>query len=296
MLLAGPLTKRCPRLRIYHAIIFFSIALVLGCGGSSATATAPPVSSANNAPASSSFGVDETPLDLLKRSTAVMETVNSFRAHVEMNMEVEGESVPTSTDMEVSRNKWMRFTTDLVTPDGEQTVEIIIADPDIYMRRSGADWFHTDLKDLAGLAGRSEQLLSDPLGLHKSLFPADDTPWELYTVSSKGREKVDGVETEHLDIQLSFQELWEQLDPETKEVFSQSFGLSGVDVGELLQQIELDFNKIDYWIDGEGYTRRTALEIMVGDIVSMNVDMRMFDINQDVKFDLPKDFSELPPS
>ena len=144
---------------------------------------------------------------------------------------------------------------------------------------------------MAERSGQSEQLLSDPTGFANSFSPADNIPWELYTVSSKGLENIDGVQTEQLSIQLDFQELWSRLDSGTKGQFSQSLGVGDLGVQNILEDIEL--KQLEFWTDSQGYNRRLFIYMLVGDLTSMTVDMRMFDFNQDISIKLPTDYSEI---
>ena len=126
-----------------------------------------------------------------------------------------------------------------------------------------------------------------------TVFPAENIPWDLYKISSKGLETIDGAQTEHLSIQLDFEELWNQLDSETRDLFGQSFGVSGLEVPELVGQIEI--KRLDFWIDAQGYNRRLVTEMLMGDTLSVTMDMRMSDFGEDIVIALPKEYTDVFP-
>ena len=61
---------------------------------------------------------------------------------------------------------------------------------------------------------------------------------------------------------------------------------------EGVRQIEI--KRLDFWVDGQGYNRKVAVEMLMGDTMSITMDMRMFDFNEEVVIDVPIDYSELP--
>ena len=134
------------------------VALVIACGGSSpaAVSTSEPLS------------LGQTPLELLKHSTASMRTVESFRAHADMEIETLGENIPISMEMEVSRNDRVHNILVIATPGGEQTIEMVIAEPHAYAKISGQGWIRMDLGALAALSGQSEQVFTDARGFFNS--------------------------------------------------------------------------------------------------------------------------------
>lgn len=201
------------------------------------------------------------------------------------------EAVPLSIEMEVGSDDRVHNTIVVDGPDGAQRIEQVIAERYVYTKVPDEGWFRIDLKELAERSGQSEQLLSNPTEFANSFFPADNIPWDLYTVSSKGPEKIDGVHTEQLSIQLDFQELWGRIDSGTKGQFSQYLGVGDLGVQNILEQIEV--KKLDFWIDSQGYNRRLFIYMLVGDLTSMTMDMRMFDFNQDISIKLPTDYSEI---
>ena len=274
------------RLRVYPLALFVAVfaALVVACGGSSEDpklAANPPLSG-------------QTPLEMLKRSTESMRALESFRADAEMEIEALGQEISVSMEMEVSHNNRVHNVMLLATPDGKQAMEQILAQPYAYTKLRGEDWFRIDLGSLVELSGGSDQVFSDPRGFANSFFPAENIPWELYDVSSKGRDSIDGVQAEHLSIQFDFQELWGQLDSATRGQFGQSFGVGGVDVEQLVRRIEM--KRLDFWVDGQGYNRKVAIEMLMGDTMSVTMDMRMFDFNKEVVIDVPTEYTELPSS
>ena len=266
------------------SFLLFLVALVIACAGSSpgAISTTDP------------FSLRQTPLEMLKHSIQTMESVESYRARLDVIMEAVGETIPLSMEMEieVGSNNWVHNTIVSSWPDGGQTIEQVIAQPHVYTKALDQDWFRIDLEDLAERFGRSQPLFADPAEFANSFFPGDNIPWELYTVNSKGLEKIDGVQTEQLSIQLDFQELWDRLDSSTKGQFSQFLSAGDLGIPDILEEIEL--KKLEFWTDGQGYNRRLFIDILVGDLMSITLDMRLFDFNQDISIKLPEDYSDVP--
>ncbi len=71
-----------------------------------------------------------------------------------------------------------------------------------------------------------------------------------------------------------------------------SFGVPGLDMGDIFEETEL--KGMELWIDDRGFQRRLAMEMFMGDFGTVTMDMRMFDFNQDIRIEPPKDFTELP--
>jgi hypothetical protein len=122
-------------------------------------------------------------------------------------------------------------------------------------------------------------------------------PWELYQPESLGREGLDGITTERIRLQVDLQKVWERLDERQKQQFVQRVAPgrgtgSPKDLEGMLQQMRMD--RIEVWIDGQGFTRRITMEMSLGGTPSIRMDLRMFDLNQDIIVELPKEYQELP--
>lgn len=270
--------------RVLALLLFLSVlaVLVIACGGSSPAAISKPESAVTN----------QAALSLFKRSFEAGESIKSFRAISDIRMRALGENLSISMNIESARNNWSHIVQDLDFPDGEMTVEIIMAPPDVYTKFSNTDmgWLRMDVEALARSAGVSEQLFTNPLDFSNSFFPTDDVPWELYTVTSAGNERIDGVRTEHLKIQVDFQELLKSLTEEQKTRIAQLSGSGGGLAPDELDQI--DITTMEFWIDDKALTRRMVMQMDMADGVSLDIDMRMFDFNQDIRIKPPKDYSE----
>ena len=197
------------RVLAFPLFLVVLVALVIACGSST-----PDVS-----PTSKVSLLGQTPLELLKRSNELMQTVGTFRAQLEMDGKIMGESVSIYMDMELGDRERMHNNLPIDTPDGRVKIEQVITDRYAYTRlpSEGIGWIRMDLEAVAQSAGLPSELFSDPASFGNSIFPSENIPWELYSVESTGREQTNGVETEHLKVDLDFQELWEQLDAEQKE-------------------------------------------------------------------------------
>ena len=280
-------TTAAPPVKVLQFLPFLValFALVISCGGSS-----PDISR------SQSFPPGETPLGLLKRSTGVMDTLGSFRAHMNMDGIVSGADLSVSMDIEIGDNDWAHTDMSIDTSDGRVRVEQVLTQRYAYTSIPSEDigWMRIDLEALAESESLPSQLLTDPTGFSSSIFPAEDIPWDLYCIESAGREPINGVETEHLKITLDFQELWAALNPQQQQQMGLLFNPAtlGFDPEELPEQIK--YEGLEMWIDGPGYIRRFELNFAVGDAVSLSMDMTMFDIGESIDVDEPDDYIELP--
>lgn len=161
----------------------------------------------------------QSPLEVLQRSYERGKDLKSFRSHMDMEITTPDEGGVITIDMETGRNGRVRTVIDIDSFGDKQSIETIIAEPYVYVDVPGRGWTQMSAEAVARSAG---QPLSDPGGFYSSLFPAQEVPWELYTVESLGRETVDGVETERLSIQFDFQEIWQHLDEDQKQLFFQT--------------------------------------------------------------------------
>ena len=168
MLKPAPSAVCAVRLRVYSLVLLVAgfAVMVAACGGNSE----------GPALAAQSPLLRQEPLGLLKHTTEFMRSVESFRAHADMEIEALGENLPISMEMEVSRNNRMRNIMVIDTPDGKQTIEQVIAQPHVYTKVLGGGWLRLDLAALAALSGQSEQVFSDPMGFANSFFPAESIP------------------------------------------------------------------------------------------------------------------------
>ena len=261
------------------------IILIAACGGSASNAT----------PAAESALSNQTALDLVKRSAEVMESVKSFRSEIEMQGEVLGEKFSMTMDTALSRDQWMQNTMVLDGPEGDVKIEQVIAPPDVYtnLPDTGFGWIRQDLSDLAREAGVSAESMTDPTAYSTSFLFGDELPWEQYTVSSLGGETIDGIQTEHLKIQVDLAELLAIMSPEGKEKFAQAMGpMSSMIAGDGTQQMK--FEKLEVWIDDSGLQRRISMSIAIGDDINMNMDVLVRDYDEDIVINRPDDYTDLP--
>ena len=262
------------------------VALAIACGGSSQSPTV-----AIRSPLS-----EQMALDLLKRSYEVMETVETFRAKLDMDGTIMGEDLSISMDMELGDKEWMHSNTFIDTPEGGLQMEQVLTERHAYVRISSENigWIRMELEALASSEGLPSEFFTDPGSFGNSIFPSENIPWEVYAVESVGPERHGGVQTEHLKLDLDFQELWAQLDSQQREQMGLMFGAEDLGLGrdEFLQQIQYD--GIDLWIDDRGYQRRMAMTLSVGDVMSLKLNMEMFDFGESFAIDEPDDYIELP--
>lgn len=252
--------------------------LVLACGN------APAETSVENTAVSA-------PIELMKKALAKGEELKSFRARLDMKVKAQGDEVPMSIDLEQSEDKRIRMVMDMQSPVGGMKIEMIMAEGSIFTKLPGAGgWVKMKADALAAITGQPLEALNDPGGFYKNLFPSEDVPWELYAVESLGSELVEGVETEHLGIQMDFAKIMNQMDSETKELMSQNLALGGLNVDDVLDQV--DVTRLEVWIDPTGHTRKIVMEMTMGGDSAMAMDMRMFDFDQPISIEIPTNVSE----
>ena len=240
-----------------------------------------------------------TPLEVLQHSFERSKDIKNFRAHMDLGITTPDEQVRMA--METGRNGRVR--TDLnidIDIDGDkQTFQTIIAKPYVYVHVPDAGWDQMSLEAIAESTGQSLHTISDPMASYTNLFPAQEVPWELYVVESLGHEKVDGIQTEHLSIQFDFHEVWQHLDEDQKVQFIQASTAPKVAIEQLIEAVEV--RGVEVWIDDQGYTRRTTMEIrfigetlasLGGGEVSTKIDARIFDINKEITINLPEGYED----
>ena len=75
-----------------------------------------------------------------------MAKVKSLRGHMDMEVETQGQSVTISVDMEIAQRDQIHSVIIVATPEGEQTVEMIISPPNVYTRQGDEDWVRMDIR------------------------------------------------------------------------------------------------------------------------------------------------------
>ena len=245
-------------------------------------------------------GGPDTPLEVLQDSHERSKDIKSFRAHMVMEITVPDEKVFITVDMEKGQDGRVRTFTDIDVSGDKQSVEMIIADPYVFVNVPDRGWTQISAETIAESTGQSLEAVTNPTAIYDSLFPAQEVPWELYAVESLGREVVDGVETEHLSIQFDFREVWNHLSEEQKQQFLRASPDPDIDIEELILAMEV--SGVEVWIDDKGYSRRSVLEISfsgealrslgVGEM-SMKLDMFIFDIDKKITIAFPEGYEDL---
>ena len=234
------------------------------------------------------------PAALLAQSFESSKDIKSFRATIEMDMAMLGQQIPLTMEMEKSRDDRVRMVMSMTatgTAAGAgMNIETIMSEEGFFTKMPGVGWVSVSSGALAGITGQSMPGLDDPMRFYNNLFPSEDIPWELYNVEFLGSEETDGVATEHLSIAMDFNQIWERLGKDTKSQFSEVFSLGGLGSQPALAELEL--KRLEVWIDGEGYNRRTVMEMALTDVTTMAMDIRMSDFNQEITIELPQNYQE----
>ncbi len=232
--------------------------------------------------------VPPSPLELLRQSFDRMTQVKSFRAHVLINVDAEGQPpVEMSFDAEMAQDNTARLVATLGGSGVQMSYEMITSPSEAYVKVPLLGWYRMGLEDVAEATDQPVGMLD--IDRLRTLLLSAEMPWELLTVESLGREQVAGVETEHLSIQVDLAEVWEHFgQDEHVQSFQSQFGgdVSDEDLDEIL------LNRVEVWIDEQGFVRRGVLEPRLGDQASLKVDVAAFDFNEDISIELPREYQE----
>ena len=153
--------------------------------------------------------------------------MQSFRAHVEMLMMMDGKRLPLSIDMTKAASGRMRLVMDMDSLAPGMRMEMVIADDEMFANLPGVGWVRMDASAMSGILGQAGPGIDDPMGLFNGLFPNGALPADLYNVRSLGKEEVDGVPTEHLVILMDFGKIVKEMGKSSMGQLSQLMSLSG---------------------------------------------------------------------
>lgn len=281
---------------------FLLTALVLACGGGRGGDTVIGRSTDSDAPTqgtvvptdATATVLSSDPVAILKHSFERINDIEAFRAQISSQIRVEtlGLSALQTADVDVAENG--RISVSVITDQSEGKRTVFADRSHVYVKvadqRQG--WVRMNIEAVGeqpgpGLGAGFRQFL-DPLRSITSLFPREEVPWGLYTIQSLGREKVDGNQTEHLSVQMEMQRILQNVGEEkVKQLLPYAASIQTAEV-----------EKLEFWIDGQGYIRRGVLEIAFqtlefGAAGSVGINMRFFDINEDIRVEVPEDYQDL---
>ena len=239
-----------------------------------------------------SGGIAPPEAQLLQRSLELTGELQSFRAHVEMLMMMDGKRLPLSIDMTKAASGRMGLVMEMDSLARGMRMEMVIADDEMFANLPCVGWVRMDASAMSGILGQAGPGIEDPMGLFDGLFPDGALPASLYNVQSLGKEEVDGVPTEHLVILMDFGGIVKGMGKGSMGQLSQLMSLSGRPGNVGLDS--LGINEIEVWIDEDGYNRRSVMNIALNANSSIMFDMRMFGFNDDISVDLPASYTEIP--
>ena len=274
---AGGLLTAAPqatRVVAFSWMLGLLVAVGIGCGGTS-----------QDSPESVVSPPAETALELLQRSNRAMATAGSFRARTTVEGISLRQEIEVLVEAEVGGDEWTHTRMSIEGPEGATEVEQVLTGQHAYSKISGEGaWSREDLDASAEVSGLG------PLGFYNGLFPGGDFPWEEYSVKSAGLRRIYGVKTEHLEVDLDFQEAWAALNPERQQQLRQ---LLGVDAGPEGRVEQLEYESIDIWIDVSGYVRQLEMAISAGDDTSLEVGMVLTDYGKRIDIEEPEEYVDV---
>lgn len=192
----------------------------------------------------------------------------------------------------------LRISVRFGSADGEQT-QVISLPPYFYMKLPRSDWLRMGTKDLESMGNVPIGAMVDPSRFRRSIFSieADTVTPGTFKIASLGLEVIDGVEVEHLDVEMDFQAWLSSLsDEDFNEFHSTMFGESSPGPSEEFKQLlsQASFEKYEVWVDGQANTRRTRGRMVLGDF-SMEFDQSFYDINESISIQPPSEFTQYVP-
>ena len=251
----------------------FAVAFLAGCGSPAPSAPSGPASSSAPAttPAPSPSvsttapggGSEVSADDFLKRvSGAEMKT---YTMDMEMSTTVEGTPMTMTTSGSFDNSDTANPRSHMKMDITGMEVEMIVVDGDAFIKMAmlGEDWMKMDPEDAAEMTGAS----GPDIGQW-----TEDYAKNVEKVELIGEEDVNGVATTQYRLTLKPEALGD---------------LGMEDAGVTMTDVVFDV-----WVDGDGFTRKFAMD-MAGDVpVSMTATLD--DINEPVTIEAPKDWVEMP--
>ena len=180
-----------------------------------------------------------SPMELFQKSIETQADIRSFRALMDSAITAEGERLTFDADIEMAQDGRVRMLFSMAGFEGNMTFESVVSEPDIYLKMPDSGWLRMSGGAVDGFL---DQSLSAPdIDLLGDLFPAGEEAWDLFSVKSLGRERVDNVEAEHLSVDVDFQRLWDQQLNESGQFFGSVFpdDLTAGLMQDLSQQVEM---------------------------------------------------------
>ena len=251
----------------------FAVALLVGCGSPapstpsgpastppSAAAPAPSPTETTSAP---DGGTDVAVDEFLQRVSGVEMT--SYVMDMEMSTTVEGAPMTITTSGSFDTSDSDSPNSHMQMDISGMKVEMILVDGEAFIKMAllGDQWMKMDPEDAAEMAGTS----GPDIGQW-----TEDYAKNIEKVEKIGEEDLDGVAATHYRLTLRPEALG--------ELGMKDAGITATGV------------VFDVWVDGDGFTRKFAMD-MDGDVpVAMTATLN--DINEPVTIEAPEDWVEMP--
>jgi hypothetical protein len=213
-----------------------------------------------------------------------MAQVQSMRATMDGELISPEESFTWALEMEMAADGTAHVSMTVSSLEERQHFELIQTSAYVYMKESDAGWVRSAIEE-ADLP--SSTFDHNPF---LDLFEGDDIPWEIVSVDALGLEDVRGVKAEHLRVQVDFSAL---MQAEMQE-FQGEMGDQEAAMSDLFEALTALVPAVDLemWVDQQGFVRKQHMQMSMGTLMGVTIDLEMFDINEDIVIDLPADYVE----
>ncbi len=233
---------------------------------------------------------EDTPdgLEILKDSHERMSQVSSFATVIATQIRTIGDSFNVSTSVSRNVEGNMRILTTVQFPQGSQSTELFYdrTNAHAYVKVPGDQWRRATPEALAQLSGLDVRDYN--VNFFAEIIPAEDPPWDAYTVRYLGREDLDGTETHHLGVTIDLQDLLSRLGEEDRDLVLGAAGLTGAPL-DVLEEARV--SGVEAWIDDDGVPRRFKAEFLGGGQFA-TVLIGTSDVDGEVAIVLPTQFEE----
>ena len=174
---------------------------------------------------------------------------------------------------------------------------MVVVGNDIYVRVGAQEWVLLDQATAQQVGGERMLGQQTQAGLP---FITSAVPWPVFAIEDLGAETVDGVPVRRLSYDFDMPTVWGHMTAGEKEDLARFYlpdELTPQNLDELAGM--MDVKKVEVWLDAEGFSRRTILELSLKDATGANgavavwSDTRMSRFNEPLTIEPPSAFQKL---